>query len=153
MGAQSYRNLLARLLAEGPADLPAVAQDGPAAMGGEEPYAYYGTERGASPHWVNRVTRESLYQLMTLDTMSAAELLGPTPLLVVHGRTDAYCSPEAAQAVYERASEPKEILWLDTTNHIDLYDVEEYVAPAVQRLAEFFTRRLAPQPAYAPAPA
>jgi len=33
-------------------ELPAVAPDGgEAAMGGDEPYAYYGTSRSAAPHW------------------------------------------------------------------------------------------------------
>ena len=45
----------------------------------DEPFAYYGTERSASPHWVNEVTAASLYALMTLDVLSAGgwELLGP----------------------------------------------------------------------------
>jgi hypothetical protein len=35
--------------------------------------------------------------------------------------------------VYELAGEPKEIFWLDTTNHIDLYDNEKYVVPALTK--------------------
>lgn len=60
----------------------------------------------------------------------------------MHGRTDAYCSPEGAQAVYERAGEPKDILWLDTTNHIDLYDQPQFVRPAVDRAAAWFAQHL-----------
>ena len=60
----------------------------------------------------------------------------------MHGRTDAYCTPEGAQSVYERASEPKEILWLDTTKHIDLYDQPAYVDPAVERASAWFHRYL-----------
>jgi hypothetical protein len=68
---------------------------------------------------------------------------GEPRLLIVHGRTDAYCSPEGAQAVFDRAGGPKDILWLDTTNHIDLYDVDRFVDPAVARCSAWFAEHLA----------
>jgi hypothetical protein len=151
MGADTYRAQLARFAdlaqhqhATGEVEYMAAVdgEGGPALMGGREPYDYYGTQRGASPHWENRVTVLTIRELITLDAASAAEFISPTPLLVVHGRTDDYCSPDGAQEVYERAGDPKEILWLDTTNHIDLYDVDEFVSPAVERAAAHFQRYL-----------
>lgn len=68
--------------------------------------------------------------------------ISPTPLLAVHGRKDDYCSPEGARAVFERAGEPKELVWIDTTNHIDLYDQEPYVPQAVEQVARWFARHL-----------
>jgi len=65
-----------------------------------------------------------------------------TPLLVIHGKNDKYCFPKYAQQVYEEAGEPKEILWLDTSNHIDLYDNEEYVSPATSKIIEWFGKYL-----------
>jgi hypothetical protein len=70
-------------------------------------------------------------------------LLGATPLLVVHGREDAYCAPELAEALYTDASGPKEIVWLDARRHIDLYDVEPYVTQAAEAAADFLHRQLA----------
>lgn len=102
-----------------------------AAMSGAEPFAYYGTERSASPTWQNRVTRMSIRELLTVDLAMGAEFIAPTPTLVVHGRTDGFCSPEAAQTTYERIDGPKSILWMDTTNHIELYDDPTFVVPAV----------------------
>jgi fermentation-respiration switch protein FrsA (DUF1100 family) len=123
----------------------AVAADGgEAAMSGQEPYAYYGTARSFSPHWRNQVTRGSLHSLMTFDALGAAELLAGTPLLIVHSKVDAYCSPELAQAFYERKPGEKEILWLDADQHIDLYDSEPYVTRAAQAAAGFFHRTLTP---------
>lgn len=116
---------------------------------GLEPFQYYGTERSASPGWANRLTALSVRELITTDLASGADFLGPTPLLVVHGRTDAYCSPEDAQSVFDRAGGPKDILWLDTTNHIDLYDVDRFVDSAVARCAAWFDEHLAPTPATA----
>lgn len=123
--------------------LAAVADDDtPAVMGGQEPFDYYGTERSAAATWVNRLTALTLRELVTVDLAMGAEFISPTPFLVVHGRNDAYCSPEGAQAVYDRAGDPKEILWLDTTNHIDLYDQPRFVDPAVEAAVAWFRRWL-----------
>jgi fermentation-respiration switch protein FrsA (DUF1100 family) len=148
MGIDAYRSALGGLLDRYEEYLPAVAPDGgEAAMEGEEPYAYYGTERSSSPHWRNEVTRGSLHSLMTFDALGAAELLVATPLLVVHGKVDAYCSPELARRLHERTPGDKEIRWLDAGQHIDLYDVEPYVTQAARATAEFLHHRLAPDAA------
>lgn len=44
--------------------------------------------------------------------------------------------------MYDRAPGPKHLLWLDTTNHIDLYYVADYVEPAVRHCAKWLTRHL-----------
>jgi fermentation-respiration switch protein FrsA (DUF1100 family) len=111
-------------------------------MTGDEPFEYYGTSRAWSPGWVNRYTTESIENLMSYNAVPYAHHVSPTPLLIVHGRNDKYCFPKFAQEVYEQAGEPKEILWLDTTNHIDLYDNEEYVGPAINKIVEWFDKYL-----------
>jgi hypothetical protein len=35
-------------------------------------------------------------------------------------------------------STPKEILWLDTRNHIDLYDNEIRVGPSISKIVQWF---------------
>ena len=143
LGTGDYRRALGTFLARYDEELPAVAAGGgEAAMGGDEPYAYYGTARSASPYWEKRVTRGSLHALMTFDALGAAELLGDTPLLVVHGRVDAYCAPELASELHARATGIKEIEWLDAAEHIDLYDDERHVAQAVATTAGFLDRHL-----------
>jgi uncharacterized protein len=144
MGIGEYRAALAAALDRYDSYLPAVAAGGgEAAMGGDEPYAYYGTSRSRSPHWRNEVTRGSLHSLMTFDALGAAELLADTSLLVIHGQRDAYCSPALAQAVYERTPGDKEILWLDAGLHTDLYDNRPYVSQAAAAAAAFLRRKLA----------
>ncbi|OHV43671.1 alpha/beta hydrolase [Pseudofrankia sp. BMG5.36] len=152
MGLPVYRSALTSFLAGYDEPIPAVAPDGgEAAMGGPEPYAYYGTARSTSPHWRNEVTRGSLHSLMTLDALSAAPLLAGVPLLIVHGRVDDYCSPELAAEMHRRttAAGPAgtagtpgtaEIVWLDTTSHIDLYDAEPYVSEAAAATITFLRR-------------
>lgn len=122
--------------------LPAVAREGEAAMPGEEPFAYYGTVRGASAHWRNAVTRASLRELITLDNMTGADFLSPKPGLIVHGVVDRLCSPEGAEEAYRRMDDPKRIVWLDTRCHTDLYDAEPHVSRAVEAVAAFFGEHL-----------
>jgi uncharacterized protein len=153
MGLDRYRALL-RDAAEADAhaqasgevrQLAAVAADGGAAvMTGEEPYAYYGTDRAPSPGWRNRLTFTTIRELVTLDATAGLELLADTPTVMVHGRTDAYCSPDQAASVFARLPGTKDLLWLETTNHIDLYDVPAFVEPAVDRLASWFDEHLRP---------
>jgi fermentation-respiration switch protein FrsA (DUF1100 family) len=140
MGLSAYRQALAGFLdppGTPPRRMPAVAPHGPAAMSGPEPWEYYGTDRAASTSWRNEVTVDSLHQLMTFDALGAADLLGDTPLLVVHGRADAYCPPSGAQAAYDRTPGRRELLWLDAERHIDLYDDPRYVVPAADAVAGF----------------
>jgi fermentation-respiration switch protein FrsA (DUF1100 family) len=122
--------------------MPAVAIHGEAAMPGEEPFAYYGTSRGASACWDNSITRASIRELLTVDNMAGADFLSPTPGLIVHGVEDAFCSPEGAREAYERMGEPKQIVWLDAKLHIDLYDTEPYVTQAVEAVTAFLSEHL-----------
>jgi fermentation-respiration switch protein FrsA (DUF1100 family) len=83
---------------------------------------------------------------MTFDALGAAELLAGTPLLIIHGERDAYCSPALAQAAYDRKHGDKEIRWLDASLHTDLYDNRPYVNEAAAAAAEFFHRWLSNTP-------
>jgi fermentation-respiration switch protein FrsA (DUF1100 family) len=39
---------------------------------------------------------------------------------------------------FQKATGPKEFSWIDGASHVDLYDREQYVGPAVEKLACFF---------------
>src|SRR5262245_13378619 len=150
MGADGYRRVIASFTAVAEEHdqggelqyIPAVAPEGEAAMPGEEPFAYYGTNRGDSRYWENSVTRASVRELLTVDNMMGADFLSPTPGLIVHGVEDAYCSPDGAREAFERMSEPKRIVWLDARLHIDLYDGEPYVTQAVNAVTAFLAEHL-----------
>lgn len=154
MGVEGYRSTLrsfadqltADARAGAPAYLPAVMDgDGEAAMPGVEPYADYGTDRSITATWENRVTRRSIRELLTFDAAGAAELLAPTPLLVVHGRRDDYCGPDGAAELAARHGDA-EVVWLDATEHIDLYDVDRFVTAAAAAIAAFLDGALRPVP-------
>ncbi|MFJ3712807.1 MULTISPECIES: hypothetical protein [unclassified Streptomyces] len=38
---------------------------------------------------------------------------------------------------------PKELHWIDGAGHVDLYDKEQHVGPAVEKLTDFFRAQLA----------
>ena len=152
MGPDAYRQVLASFADVATAEartgevdyLPAVSdvEGAEAAMPGAEPFAYYGTARSASPGWQNRVTRLSIRELLTVDFAIGADFVAPTPTLVVHGRTDGFCSPSAAADVFGRIGGPKSIRWLETTNHIEMYDDPAFVDPAVDAVADWMQAHL-----------
>jgi fermentation-respiration switch protein FrsA (DUF1100 family) len=151
MGKEAYHDLLVnwasieeRQYHSGKMEyIPAVTSDGKGAgMPAAEAYEYYGTARGQRPRWINWLSALSVKVMLTFDYRGAAHVLSQTPVLIVHGRTDLFCIPEDATWLYEQVSEPKEILWLPTRNHIDLYDVDDYVNPAAQRAAAWFEQYL-----------
>ncbi len=103
-----------------------------AAMPSQEAYSYYErTSREAAPNWSWRMTAASLEPYLTFNAISEAALVAPTPLLIVHGTGDTTLLPEKAQAAFDAASEPKELIWIETHNHIELYDQDPYVSEAV----------------------
>ena len=109
-----------------------------------EAYSYYDrTSRDHAPTWSWETTGASLEPYLTFNAISQASLVTPTPLLIVHGTTDAVLLPELAQAAHDAAGEPKELAWIDTHNHIELYDQDPYVSEAVGRILDWLDRTLA----------
>ncbi|HEY8466643.1 MAG TPA: alpha/beta hydrolase [Solirubrobacterales bacterium] len=117
--------------------IPTIAQgltdDEPlAVMPVAEAYSYYArTSAADAPNWSWKMTAASLEPYLTFNAISQAPLVAPTPLLIVHGTTDSALLPEKAQAAFDAASEPKELVWIETHNHIELYDQDPYVSEAV----------------------
>ncbi|MFC8447890.1 alpha/beta hydrolase [Kitasatospora sp. NPDC057223] len=115
-----------------------------AALGGEhavEGFEYYCTTRGRHDRSARSFAWPSVDKLAFFDAFHAVPLIGPRPLLQVVG-TRAVTSWMAVD-VHQRATGPKELHWIQGASHVDLYDRKEYVEPAVDRLAAFFTEHLA----------
>jgi fermentation-respiration switch protein FrsA (DUF1100 family) len=69
------------------------------------------------------------------------------PTAIIHGTHDMFCTPENARQFYDRLTTVKEFFWIDTSNHIDLYDQDRYVDQAVEEAAHWFNRYLLSVPA------
>jgi uncharacterized protein len=108
-----------------------------------EAYSYYErTSREHAPTWSWETTAASLEPYLTFNAIGQAPLVAPTPLLIVHGTTDAVLLPELAQAAYDAAVGPKELVWIETHNHIELYDQDPYVSEAVGHVLSWLDRVL-----------
>jgi len=105
------------------------------AMPNPEAFSYYDrTSKADAPNWSRTMTAASLEPFLIYNAVAHAPLVAPTPLLIVHGTTDFALLPEHAQAAYDAAVGPKELLWIETHNHIELYDQDPYVSEAAQRV-------------------
>jgi fermentation-respiration switch protein FrsA (DUF1100 family) len=126
--------------------VPAIAPDlsgGLAFMPNPEAFSYYDrTSRTHAPSWENRVAAKSLQAYFAYSAIPDAELVAPTPLLIVHGTTDAFLWPEFASRVFEAASGDKQLTWIETHNHIELYDQVPYVTEAAGLIIDWLEPRL-----------
>ncbi|PPS91370.1 alpha/beta hydrolase [Streptomyces sp. MH60] len=106
-----------------------------------ETFEYYCTPRGYHRRAVQGWVLRSIDQLAQYDSYAMIRLIAPRPLLMIIGSEaeSGYFSREAI----ERAAEPKELVVIEGATHIDLYDKDEYVTPAVAELAGFFGKHLA----------
>ena len=68
--------------------------------------------------------------------------LAPRPLLMIHGGGDTYIKPEMAQALFDRAKQPKEFWLVANAKHNQALQLanDEYC----RRVREFFDTHLAP---------
>ena len=106
----------------------------------ESPNYYFDEGRGGHPRWKNKVLAWSAERQLGFNALDLIHLISPRPLLLIVGTESA--SRLQNELAYAAANEPKELVLIDGATHIDLYDVDEYVLQAANRLAQFFTRFL-----------
>jgi fermentation-respiration switch protein FrsA (DUF1100 family) len=104
-------------------------------------YEYYKTPRAQHPRATNEWVVRSADQLAQYDSYAGVDKIAPRPLLMIAG-TDAFTLPYSQKAV-EKAGETAELFELEGATHVDLYDKDEYVTPAVAKLTEPFNEHLA----------
>lgn len=105
-----------------------------------EGWEYYCTNRAQHPRGAKVFTWNSVDRIVYFDAFRFIDLIAPRPLLMIVG-TQAVTSWMATEA-FEKAQEPKELFWIDGATHVDLYDKDEYVKPAVSKLTKFFHTNL-----------
>ena len=114
------------------------------ALGGRhgfEGFEYYCTDRAQHPRSAKFLTWSSVDRMVCFDAFRFVDLIAPRPLLMIVGSA-AVTSWMAVEA-FQSARGPKELQWIDGASHVDLYDKEQYVGPAVSKLTEFFGAHLA----------
>jgi fermentation-respiration switch protein FrsA (DUF1100 family) len=126
--------------------LPAIAGPpdyAPSAMPVQEAYEYYARAQATeAPNWENRLTVASMEHIVGWNVLARSHLVAPRPLLVIHGTTDVLLPPRYAQEVYDRAGEPKQLRWIETSNHVELYDQAPFVPEAIDALRDWLGEKL-----------
>ncbi|MFD4262865.1 alpha/beta hydrolase [Streptomyces sp. NPDC058534] len=95
-------------------------------------FAYYRTPRGHHPRANREWVQRSVDLIAQYDSYAMIRIISPRPLLMITGSEaeTAYFSREAI----EKAAEPKRLVVIDGATHVDLYDRNAYVTPAVAEL-------------------
>lgn len=107
-----------------------------------EPFDYYGTARGQTPLFENRVTSISRRSVMNFDWMTPVEFLGHRAGLLIAAAEDVYVPLEGTREAHRRLTGPKDLLVLAGASHIDLYDNERYVAEVLASTVSWFGEHL-----------
>jgi fermentation-respiration switch protein FrsA (DUF1100 family) len=113
------------------------------ALGGQhgfEGFEYYCTPRAQHPRSAKSLTWTSIDHMAFFDAFRFVGLIAPRPVLLIVGR-EAVTSWMSVEG-FQNARGPKELHWIDGASHVDLYDKDQYVTPAVAKLTEFFTANL-----------
>ncbi|HEY3507898.1 alpha/beta hydrolase [Kribbella sp. NPDC051137] len=110
-----------------------------ARVGGQhvfEGWEYYCTPRGRHERSTKTLPWISVDRIATFDAVRAVD----RPLLMIAGRkaVTSWMSVEA----FQKARGPKRFVWIDDATHVDLYDRDEYVTPAVAEIRAFFAESL-----------
>ena len=131
-GKQLFRNYLSFELAKDADPVTAMYQN------------FYRTPRGLhvpegrTPELTQNRTLAGEIKFMNFYPFNDIETISPRPLLFIAG--DQAHSKEFSEDAYQRAAEPKELLWVKGANHVDLYDRINLIP--FDKLASFFTQHL-----------
>jgi uncharacterized protein len=107
-----------------------------------EPFDYYGTERGASDRFENRVTSISRHTLLNFDFLSPAGFMGSRAGLLLAGTDDVYVPAEGTREAHRRLTGPRELVMVQGAIHIDFYDHDPVVAKVMEATLAWFGEHL-----------
>ena len=93
---------------------------------------------------VQSFSLESADLLLRFSPQEMVHRISPRPLLILHGAENQLHHPEEAQAMYDAAGEPKELVLLEGSGHTEwMFDDHPMFRRVVGLLDDFFTRTLA----------
>ena len=105
-----------------------------------EGYEYYGKTH-AHPNSTFRYTMSSLLDLMEFDAATNMDLINQPLLMMAGSKADTYYMTDSAFNLATGTKE-KELFLIPGATHIQTYYVPEFVAQAMNKLNEFFSKYL-----------
>ncbi len=112
-----------------------VTEDMPVTL--KEANEYYRTPRAQHSRSENKVSMMSIDKLMVFDTFHFVDYFLTQPILVIAG-SQADTIGYSQDLISKAASYQKELFVIEGATHVDLYDKEEFVNPAIDKLVEFY---------------
>lgn len=105
---------------------------------------YYTTSRGKSPNSPNKLNFVSMGSVLAFDAFNLADSLLTQPLQIIVGSVQgAFGSYRDGHELYNKAASKKKDLYIiEGASHYDLYDREEPVNKAVEKLGAFYKENL-----------
>lgn len=105
---------------------------------------YYTTSRGQSPNSPNKLNFTSLDSVIGFDAFHLADELLTQPLQIIVGSVQgAFGSYRDGHELYNKAaSKKKDLFIVEGASHYDLYDREEPVRKAIEKLEAFYKENL-----------
>lgn len=107
---------------------------------GFEGWEYYCTTRAENPRSQKYFAYSSFDRIADFDAFKFVEYISPRPILMIVG-SEAVTSWMTKEAM-DKAKEPKEVYVINGASHVALYDKDQYVSPAVEKLKNFFDKNL-----------
>jgi fermentation-respiration switch protein FrsA (DUF1100 family) len=97
---------------------------------------YYRTPRGQHPNSQNWFLLRSIDDIVEYSSYDHVDIISPRPLLMIAGtKADTRYFSEMA---IEKAKEPRELFLIEGATHVDMYDKDKYVSPALEKMSSFF---------------
>lgn len=127
-----------------PADGPRILPESLAADSNEiieEFFDYYRTKRGFhknSPNSNGSWTATTPFSFMNMPLLTYIKEIAPRPILLVAG--ESAHSRYFSEDIFKAAAEPKELMIIPNSNHVDLYDRADKIP--FDKLEKFFSKNL-----------
>jgi hypothetical protein len=108
---------------------------------GPEALAFFGASERIAPSWRNEVTVATLEYSVEYEPAAQIEYISPTPLLMLVAQQDTVTPTDLALRAYQRALEPKQLVFLPG-GHFDAYVEQFELSSSAAR--DWFVQHLRP---------
>ncbi|KAG4253093.1 hypothetical protein FPRO03_07053 [Fusarium proliferatum] len=110
----------------------------------KDAYDVINLQNDCGSRWGNFITSQTQLHMLLFEGQAMIHRISPTPLLFVVPGNDVLVKTEYQMDAFNKASEPKQLLYLDGCGHFDLY-VGDYFKQNIKAQIEFLDRHVKSQ--------